>query len=134
MWVPVWEAVVQIENFIVTANRTPYSFSVSSFLSILFSSFIIPSHFLIISSSLLLSLSLVLLICVCVCVCVRVDISTSKLVKVVQNLAAQNGATSLTLVLHVSNHSELYTYYSFHSNGCECIPFLEASGRQGRKA
>ena len=63
-----------------------------------------------------------------------VDISASKLVNFVQNLAAQSGVTSMTLVFHVSNHSELYTFYSVHSNGCEGIQFLEASGRQGRKA
>jgi hypothetical protein len=74
----------------------------------------------------LLSLSLVLLICV--------DISARKLVKVVQNLAAQSGATSLTLVLLVSNQLELHTLYSFHSNEWDGIQFLEASGRQGRKA
>ena len=55
---------VQIENFIVTGNRIPYYFSVSTFLSIFISSFIFPSNFLKISSSLLLSLSLVLLTCV----------------------------------------------------------------------
>jgi len=109
--------VVQIENFTVTGNRTPYSFSVSTVLSIFISSFVFPSHFLKISSSLLLSLSLVLLTCVVV--------SASKLVKVVQNLAAQSGAISLNLVLHVSNYSELYTLYSFDSNDCDGIQFLE---------
>jgi hypothetical protein len=74
----------------------------------------------------LLSLSPVLLTCV--------GISASKLVKVVQNLAAQSGATSLNLVLYVSNHSELYTLCSFHSNDCDGMQFLEASGKQGGKA
>ena len=60
--------------------------------------------------------------------------SASNLVKVVQILAAYSGATSLNLLLHVSNHSELCTLYSFHSNGCDGIYFLEASGKQGRKA
>lgn len=46
MWVPQWVAVVQIENFF-TGDRTPYSFSVSTFLFIFISSFIFPSHFLI---------------------------------------------------------------------------------------
>ena len=126
MLVPVWVVVVQRENFVITGNRTPYSFSVSTFHSIFTSSFIFPSHFLIISPSLLLSLSLVLLTCV--------GISASKLVKVVQNLAAQSSATPLNLVLPVSHHSELYILYSFHSNDCDVIQFLEASGKQGRKA
>jgi hypothetical protein len=49
-------------------------------------------------------------------------------------LAALSGATSLNLVFHVFNHSEFYTLYSFHSNDCDGIQFLEASGKQGRKA
>ena len=109
MWVPVRVVVVKIENLIVTGNRTSYSFSVSSFPSISFCSFHFPSHFLIISSSLLLCLSLVLL--------TRVGICASKLIQVVQNLTAQSGATSPTLVC-------TYFMCSIIQNFTPCIHFI----------
>jgi hypothetical protein len=124
IWAPVSVAVVNTENSIIVANQNPSTLFIASVPSVFF----FPSSFPLISllyPSLYFS-PLSLLTCV--------GSSASKLVKVVQKLAAPIDAISLTLVRHVLNHPELYTLQSFHSNDLDCIQFLEASGTQRRKA